>query len=265
VPIGPPVIPLNPGTELMPASIGGRVLRGPAMVNSPAPFWPLSIPNLLFWMDFSDLTTINVTGGTMTVLDKSGNARSFTATGTAVPNTGQSIHGVSALGFASPRVLICSKSFSIGPSLTVFSVAVANVSISYPAGIFSNDPDSGSNRQCQHHWTLQTSPETVGFVGTTPKFATGSGSDATIPHVFTSLMNSGAGTITNFLQGVANGSTSGTGTMNTITAAPEIGKAPNDGTFWNGNIGEVFAYNGALATSDRQNAEKYLMAKWGLF
>jgi hypothetical protein len=215
---------------------------------------PLDLPNLYAWYDFSDAGSITSSGGFVSQVDDlSGNARHITnaVSDATRPNTGATINGVGALVFdVDADDLLINTSFSMNANATTIYVAcemVDNNTIQALVRLYDN-----SNNHV--YWCGHTNGDQPRIINDFVGGLIGTGSMVTSPHVVTYK-----GGPTNqhniYIDGVADANNTSNGSATATRCA--VG-------FAEGDIGEVIIVNTTQADADREDAEAYLMDKWGI-
>lgn len=226
---------------------------------------PLDLPNLVGWWDCSDTATIidAGAGAVSQVNDKSGVGNHATqGTSTKRPITGtRNINELNVIDFdgandslALPNLM---SGASAGTSLVVFQLdadpAPTNTKTGAPFGHFGTGDDDrytlpGDSR-IYTNWGSTVRKDTIG---------TG-GSLATVPALVSIV--SAASDWRMYVNTTVRRET----TTNTVgwSTTPFIGTSENVSFFMDGRWAEGIIYSSALGTTDRQDAENYLKAKWG--
>ena len=217
------------------------------------PFTPLQLSNCALWLDAADRRTITLSGSNVTaVADKSGqnvtlsNATGFTyvsnfnGTYPAFYHPTKNIGGVT-LGYNS--------AFSVPTPSAVFFVMKQNSwAPSDTAYLLDASPSSSGIGR----------PYVLGGL-LTPGIGGAGVYDTSIPSV---LFIQWGPSVSGFANGTVQSSG---GSASFTTGGINVGSfwGVNGGS-WDGFICEVLFYSGTLTTSQRQQVEGYLAAKWGL-
>jgi hypothetical protein len=236
-------------------------------------FSPQSIPGLALWLDAADTTSITGTSTVTAWRDKSGNGNNATATGSPAL-TQNAINGVQAISTAVGTYFRGSVPIS-GTTLTCFAVATTNVTLpnlrtprrdqrlvslangtntDYSANgvIALFNQDNTSTIAAFDYPTFQGRPSNP-IVKDIPFLAVShfNGTTASL------WLNGSAGTVPTTAY-----STSFSITKYGIGEQAGIVSPINEN--WSGFFGEIILFSTALTTSQRQQVEGYLAAKWGL-
>lgn len=239
-----------------------RLLRPLARRQAPAPaFSPASITGLALWLDASDATTITETSGQVsTWQDKSGNdyhATQQTANNRPTLYDGNSnpalLNGRQALFFDGTNDTLRTPTFARSQPLTAF----------FACKNFLNTPltgfvlDGGDGQRVAFYLVNQTFRIYRIYAGSAESPNSGmQGSDTVIA---TAVYNGNSSRLR--IRGVQQ--FSGNFGSNGIDDGVYIGSADGTQAFFDGVIGEVLIYSGALATADIEATEAYLTARWG--
>ncbi|HEY3321932.1 MAG TPA: autotransporter-associated beta strand repeat-containing protein, partial [Planctomycetota bacterium] len=240
------------GTHLL---AGGSSYTGTTSVNAGTlklapPAGAPPVPGYLVWLDATDAASVGVALGSPVSQwsDKSGGARHFSQ-GVAANQpiyTANAIFGKPALRFDGGATNAVADRLYSAAAISTQTVFIVNTSITYVnlRGIFGqHNADFGIRMASATDWQHP-----------------GNGADYTNP-----------GGSAMYIDGVAGTSFGGQGIPHVLTAARSavssiqtaIGNYWNlDGRAFNGDIGEVLIYGGALTATQRQAVEAYLMGKW---
>ena len=219
------------------------------------PFLPLDISGCEAWFDGADRTAMTLSGNTvMQWLDKSGNGRHASTSGTQAPVVGQTTTGRTTLSFNGSSYLSMSGASTLAAaSATYFLQASAS---------------SPNNRTLLAMW------QNARVMGPTYYWNTG-GNVSLSPStwldtnaVLTVTENSASNCTVHF-----NGTLRGTMAYRAKSFTESYASAAANDVFigahwsrdnlWVGTIQEIIMYNGALTTIQRQQVEAYLVNKWG--
>lgn len=216
------------------------------------PHVPPIIPTLA-WYDPSDASTLTVASNLCSQMtDKSGNGRTLTAAGSARMSSGTAtINGLNVL-VGSAATGMASANVTVAQPITVLQVVKLTT-----LGANTHEPigSSGANGFIQYYngsngfWAY--------YAGTVVNSAV---SADTATHLLDSIFNGASSAL--FLD-AAQIAVSNPGTQGFSASPIRLG---NDDTLttagWIGSIGETLMYSSALSTTNRQQAEAYLKAKW---
>jgi hypothetical protein len=233
-------------------------------------FSPQSIPGLQLWLDAADTTSMVFSGTSTTITswkDKSGNGSNATATGSPTLNQ-NSINGVQSVQTGSGKYFNGNISISGGTTLTAFAVATTTissldtnavdqrlVSLAVPGGLDWNVAGSTIPLNNAKN-TSSISFFRAGLISYAPI-------TTNVPFVAVSVYDGTS--ISIWKNGTVGSPASVASTATFAISRYGIGEqATPSGEAWTGNIGEVIIFNTALSTSQRQQVEGYLAAKWGL-
>jgi hypothetical protein len=233
-------------------------------------FDPRSVPGCQLWLDGVDPdgTGIPPANGTTisTWVDKSGNGRNGTASGTPTYSS-TSLNGRPAISLGSPNYF--------QGSLTNTSNTLSVFSFIYHTTFVANDQrvvSLGVTGQNDYSSILYCNPITT--YGTTPNRLATSRNNVTISDFGNITPNTVflTSTVYNGTDGrlyvngtLASYSAPATSTGNFGYTNYTIGRGAGGGTdYFRGVIGEVLIYHTALTTTERQQIEGYLAHKWGL-
>jgi len=236
-------------------------------------FSPQSIPGLQLWLDAADTTSITGTSPVTAWRDKSGNGNNATATGSPAL-TQNAINGVQAISTAVGTYFRGSVPIS-GTTLTCFAVATTNVTlpnlrnprrdqrlVSLANG---TNPDYASNGLIALF--NQDNTSTIAAFDY-PNFL-GRPSNPIVKDIpFLAVTHFNGTTASLWFNGSAGTvPTSAYSTSFSITKygiGEQAGVVSPNNENWSGFFGEIILFNTALTTSERQQVEGYLAAKWGL-
>ncbi len=238
------------------------------------PFYPMEIPNCQLWLDGADNSTFTFSSGNniATWLDKSGNNRTATATGT-ITNLGN-INGRSCTNWTQTTNVAGGgvatyfrglNNISItGSTMTVFAVFQMNSTSQEDSRVVSLGLSSALDSTNANYTAALTRSSSTTFrairngVGSTTTFS----SVADIPVVATSQFDGTNHTL--YVNGITHASVASTTSFNITTYVIGNSMAQLNSVWFNGTIGEVLIFNTSLNLSDRQRIEGYLADKWGL-
>jgi hypothetical protein len=242
--------------------------------HSLRPFFPMEIPNCQLWLDGADNSTFTFSSGNniATWLDKSGNNRTATATGT-ITNLGN-INGRSCTNWtqttnvAGGGVATYFRGLNnislTGSSMTVFAVFQMNSTSQQNSRVVSlglNGTVDSANTNYAAPLLRLSNTSFQGFRNgsrSTTDFST----VADIPVVATSQFDGTNHTL--YVNGTGYTPVASTGSFNITTYVIGNSMAEFNSVWFNGTIGEVLIFNTSLNLADRQRIEGYLADKWGL-
>jgi lysophospholipase L1-like esterase len=243
--------------------------------STPSTFVPSDIADLALWLDASHDASFSFSSGTVVSAwnDRSGNARNFTTVNGA-PTRSASVNGLRAVWLDGvDDALSAGDTLDLGTSsLSIFAVVKRNLAGANQAilGKYKVTPADGGYVLL---FTATNFLETVfdpGTLNVTDSTATTS-LDSRVMGV---IVDRSAGTVTQRLARATNGTntfTPDSGSSRNTTHSLWMGALRNSGDtgfqvgFWlNGYVCEVVVYLQALDTTDRDQVEAYLAAKWGL-
>jgi hypothetical protein len=212
---------------------------------------PLTIDNLVLWLDGSDTDNITESGGLISqVNDKSGNDENGTSTDTLRPTlASNALNGRSVMRFDG-----ADDYFNINSSITyrtIFVVAKSDDTTfsNYPGIIGDFTGTSPSNGHILNGIDGTTKLGTAASSFTTA-YRNGTLIAASSGHNFSPLDEYWIGAF----ELPAN-------TTNTTSA---IGMVNGGARYWDGDIAEIIAYSSTLDSTDRAIVESYLSTKWGI-
>ncbi len=233
---------------------------------------PESVTGLTAWWDPSDTATITASGGKVTqMLDKSGMRNHLYQAATYGPTTGtRTQNGLNVLDFyATIRSSLYTETFSQRQPLTIFVVAQTD----------SLTCDS-YGKSCILGWSSMTSAANAGACiaqgGSLGQMQLYAGTFTTLQYItantatqFTAVFDGASSHLDMNGTASANGNP-GSNSYGNISRVM-LGQVVYDYTAdhagydaaWNGWIGELLVYDGALSAGDRATVEAYLKAKWG--
>ena len=232
-------------------------------------FNPKNYSGMALWLDASDASTVVLSGSTVTGwIDKSGNGRNGTPTGTPTVSTAV-FNNRQSINFNGSSYFLGSISIT-GTTVTNFAVvqltilpsaASADMRVLSLATPSNYDYDSigrlvAINGQRTGYANTFTTYRNIGFATATSVVS------ATTPYiVHTQFNGSVPTTYLNGTQGTTVVSSSGTFAISSYGIGNQAFPTTE---FLRGNIGEVIVYNTSLTDAQRQSVEGYLAWKWGL-
>jgi len=231
-----------------------------------AKFEPVKIPGLQAWWDFSDLSTITKDGSNRvsSVKDKSGNSITINQ-GTAAnqPLWVSSVqNGLDVLRFSDARIdYMTSASFFPTDLHDLYVVCQAN-----DPGTFRDLIGTGTTTLNTGNLLLMactnSSVPRAHYWGTSLTLVNSSSADTNL----WTFINQGLDTATLHIRryGVADTSTALVGTKSGGTKPLYIGFRGVSSAYFDGDMGEILAFDEYLSAANRTLIENYLVAKWGL-
>jgi hypothetical protein len=269
--------PLADGS-VYPLFLEGEVVGGSVVPLTGYPafedIWFPPIPAYSLWLDATDVSTLTLSGSTVTQWrDKSANAYALDQYGVGPNSNTRTINSKNALDFTGTDGFLRKNgnapiNNATNGSWTAFAVVVADV-LSGPRSILDTDvSNTGHLRVAQNIRFNDAVVEAIGFTeGAVPYTDYGPGSCATGTTYLLRSINTGT-TVEAFRNGVGSGGvTSGANQIYlSSTAVLAIGGNPASSlsSRFDGAIGEIIAYSRVLDASEISAVESYLMAKWGI-
>lgn len=265
------------------ASRPGSRIRNPRRVSAnrmlltESTFIPTSIPNLLFWFDAADSSTITSSGSPALVSqwnDKSGGARNATqAVSASQPSTEtRTINGLNALTFDGVRFLTysaASDTIDLSP-ISFFAVVEFDTLSGYRRIISSRRSATGTADDQSPNMSLLyiVDNDVISFASAATYADVIINPQVGVPYVFDGFgnnndhagysqwaINEGAGTTT----AIANQRYFRIGRSCTNSGNP-----PGSVNGHIGTIGEIIVYNADLLWSQRLAVRQYLRRKWSV-
>jgi hypothetical protein len=253
-------------------------MRGKLGFISPVrPFSPISISGITAWWDASDAATlfdavdagsaVSADGAVARMEDKTGNNRHFRAStaGTRPIRKTAVQNGRDAIRFdGSNDRMFSSADFDDAFSSTAstcFIVAKATAVTTNNAVIYENEvvlSETGG----LHSWFVLKSDDTVASSGFDSDDRVAS--LTYIPGSWVVLTSWHDGS--NIFASINGGTPASTalGTRTGTTFALNLGADYSQTYFFNGDVGEIIAYNQALSSGNRSAVQSDLMTKWGI-
>ena len=208
------------------------------------PFGPTDIPGCTLWLDAADSSTMNSTTTVTSWTDKSGLGNTMTGTAT-VSGSNMTFNG-STQAFSNTTFVFPSSNYSMFAvySNTTAPASTAYMNVVYGSGGYPMLGVYGSSK----------------FVSARSVVAN---TGALSPNVAASstVLVSATYTPSTFSPFI-NGSTETTLAGTTLAATGLYVGGPTN--YFNGSISEILIYSSNLSTTQRQQVEGYLAAKWGL-
>jgi hypothetical protein len=247
-------------------------------------FQPTDIPSCALWLDGSDKSSMTLSGSNVTQWnDKSGNGYNFVTQGSFAPPviSNNAISTKSAVSFTgnttqndSANQILTNSSFPLNSSTEGYSIFVVSKQNSshpswsgynYLVSAYGGGAGNGLIYGTTYSNYLITANGTAGPISGFNDLSDNVPNTLMTSTTQTGMVVSGS-VLTPYLNGVA--MTTKTGTCVALTGI-SIGNAYAPGQSftaqtWGGLICEVFIYNSALTTAQRQQVEGYLAWKWGL-
>jgi hypothetical protein len=227
-----------------------------------------SIPGCALWLDAADPSTIVGTTHVSEWRDKSGNGRNATATGTTI--TRSTLNGLTAINYSGSSYLTAPVTSGAADPFTIFAVFNATYPINGPVYTTSTTKDgngfffnlaAGSDANSYSDYLARGNTENS-FITKNP--STFRGNTTYIISIVSTSVN--GGTITLFRDGTSymSGTTGGNFTWTSfLIGKRNIPSVPYTDQFA-GKFGEFIIFNSALATTQRQQVERYLLDKWSI-
>lgn len=218
-------------------------------------FSPTQISNLAMWLDGSDSSSITVDGSNNISQwnDKSGNGRHLLQTNaTQRPSytSSNQINGITVPNFdGSDDTMSTSGASTISQADTIYIV--------FRLGSGATNPQlyDGSSARQYLYFPTTTSIQAFANSTMTPTITSVVGAVTQVGVLF----NGASSTIR------MNGAQISSGNLGVSGIGPEtvVGSNRFGGSPFKGTIAELLIYSKALSTTERDNAEAYLKAKWG--
>lgn len=225
------------------------------------PFNPASIPGCQLWLDAADSSSVavNSSSNVLAWIDKSGNGRDATATGTPTYVTGGGINFNGSSYFLN-------QTFTMNLSQRSIFIVMQETSRTIYSGVFLLIPTPNSSND--HATNTGISVETTNglyFVNETYASLLGN-STLLVKSIYNDTMNGTTGS--GYLNGT-NVTNNNAGAVAGICSGYGVGGRWLSGSMsasyrLNGVIYEILVYNSLLTTIQRQKVEGYLAHKWGL-
>jgi len=230
------------------------------------PFSPQSIPGLQLWLDAADTTTVTGTSSVTAWNDKSGNGKNATATGTTI--TTSTLNGLPAINYSGASWLTAPVTSGVADPFTIFAVFNATYPINGPL-YTTNTTTDGNGFFFDLAATSDSTTNLNDYLALGGSFQTNAnstfrGNTTYVVSIVSTSVNGGS--ITLFRNGTSymSGTTTGNFTWTSfLIGKRNIPSVPYTDQFA-GKFGEFIIFNSALSTSQLQQVEGYLAAKWGL-
>ena len=224
---------------------------------------PLSIAGCQLWLDAADSTTFTGTSPITAWRDKSGNGRNTTSYVGTPALTTNAINGVQAINFNGSSSFTGSIPGS-GNAYTIFFVGTFNSSTIMYSGMLCFGSSGNSDNNVGITNTFLNSSSMYSTVNDrNSAFTT---NNLSIPFIYSLVID---GTFLNsFVNGTqqtpTNIAQSTSFVFTNYVVGNRAGTNAGGSYFLNGFVGEIVFYINALTTTQRQQVEGYLGAKWGL-
>lgn len=236
---------------------------------------PLAPGSMALWIDFADAATITTgTGGISQADDKSGNGYHLTqATSGNRPNYSGSLNGRNIATFGGgPDYLIRSSSMTIGKNVSGLTGYLVWKHNSAPTSARENlvvlQGGGGVTRLAMYGGLTSNKLSSQGrrLDGDSTVTVTGAANLGTGWHIATVVQDYAAGTITQYLDGVSDGSGSLASTgSSSNTDSPSITVSSGNASFdLVGGVAELLLYNAAHNAATMAQLWGYLRNKWAL-
>jgi hypothetical protein len=225
-------------------------------------FDPRSIPGCVLWLDGADNSTITLTSSSVSQWsDKSGYGLHAVASGIAsatlpIQGTMNGLNTVrfSASGYTALKtLLILPLTNSFGGGASYFIVGQATSSSASAGGRILTSTSAG------REFLVSATPPAYlqAYSGANPASYTAS-IQASVP--FVASIVEGNGTMTSYVNGIANATTSATTALTTTSFI--IGSSTVTGYNFDGDIGEILIFQNTLTSLQQQQIEAYFFWKW---
>jgi len=228
----------------------------------PSSITPLTIPGLALWLDASDPAGTGVVPANGTTIstwvDKSGNNRNGTSTGSPTLSSGQIVFSGSQWFSGSIT--------NTTANLTAFVVAKTTTS---PATIYSRilSASIGGNNDFDNTPSMDVMVylDTANTLGSFRNYVTLSTVTTTPNQTFLAVTRTNATTNTFYLNGIASSTVtlSGGAVGSFGYTTYWVGSGPA-GANLTGTVSEALYYHADLTDTQRQTIERYLLNKWGI-
>ena len=223
--------------------------RHPYISGAPSGFTPTGISSCMLWLDAADATTVTLSGSNVTQWnDKSGNLNHFTTLAGTSPT-----YSSNEVAFPSGGVMRSSASIAL--TLNTYAVIVFKLmkpsDFSYVLSFTSISPGGYTG-----HYSIRANNGILCGTAASP----GDGADFGNANYFvngTFNPSFGGSTYSNTPVAVAAKNMNLTGTT-TVELSAAIGR------YFVGSMYEVMLFSSPLTTTQRQQLEGYLAAKWGI-
>lgn len=253
-------------------------MRGKLGFISPVrPFSPASISGITAWWDASDASTlfdtvdngaaVSADGAVARMEDKTGNNRHFKAStvGTRPIRKTAVQNGRDAIRFdGSNDRMFSSVEFGdafASTASTCFIVAKATAVTTNNALIYENEVVLSENGGL-HSWFVVKSDDTVATSGFDSDDRVASLTYVPGSWIVLTSWHDGSNLFASINGGTSVSAALGTRTSTTFSL--NLGADYSQAYFFNGDVGEILAYNQALSSENRSAVESALMTKWGI-
>lgn len=226
---------------------------------------PSTIAGLALWLK-ADAGTSTTTDGVAVSLwaDQSGNARDAAqATGGNQPLYKAAIfNGKPVIRFDGTDDFMATAAYALNggstpTGITIFGAASLTAVGSFP--MLAAWHNATNELRCN---AGTGKPEFLA-VGSSPGVGTATAINGTGAHVLTGRFSDANNLTECFVDGASVASGAQAGALVTAANASTVGARTAAADPWNGDVGEVLIYNGALSDTDRVSVEAYLKARWG--
>lgn len=231
-------------------------------------FTPADVPSTLLWLDFSDASTITVTGaGASSVANKKGTAGAATQGTDALRPTvvAGAINGLSVLRFSSQylngTISVAGTAFSF---FWAGSMAAASVSAGRAFGTASSAGGDTTSTAGAAWLARSTNTEAVRGIHNSNAF-TAHAITYDTPFVWANIKNPAS--FDTYVNNGAATNTALTATLASVRYAIGTNAATSNTygtTYFNGDVGEVLFVGRAVSPAERIRIFTYLMTKWGI-
>lgn len=240
----------------MPAG-GGRYAAQQA-AGGGGGFNPADYGTVAFWYDPTQGVTDAGGGAVSAWADQSGNGRTLSqGTGASRPTTGtRTQNGLNVIDFDGTADRMTTSSFTQAEPWSVFLVWLSDTNAATRLAMTHLGTDGSSNysgfgvtTDSGGSWYYS------GFSGDT----IGAGTADTNAHIMSYIIDSA--TLTLYEDGTQIATS---GNTNGITGGICVGAFKDSSNFWNGWLGDIIGYSGALNDTNRDNLEAALGTRWGI-
>lgn len=241
------------------------------MTVFPQTLTPITVPGCVAWLDAADTSTITSSGGAVSSVRNKANANIPFVQGTGVnqPITGtRTINGLNTLDFDGANYWLTANgliSYFTGSDMpfTIFSVCLCDTPTAATQSSIWAIGNSASGAQFQSQ-VYQSSLNVCNRRDDTSTIAT-SGATYIAGNNINCVVFTGT-TISSYTNATTNytGTSLDVGTLTLDRFAIGATIRNTNAHFFDGAIGEVIIYKGALSSTDRIAIQRYLGNKWGV-